>query len=403
MNKFTKIVLPAVALAALAAVSSPAAENQAGGEPATARPAQGKLSAFMGKPQFAMQELFKNRGGRNIITAHDGTVLAFHRGTVRRSGDGGKMWNEPVKIGPDAGGNAIVDEKTGVIMLVNPRGHQWISKDAGLTWTREEITVRPNRLGHGSSEKKNLNANCMQPGVTLSFGKHKGRLIMPVRWIPSNELAWRPSIYNTAIYSEDRGKTWQTTMPFPVLGTGEAALAELSDGRILYSSREHMTRGNRFFAWSHDGGVRWLNFWRSDILPDGARGTSYGCMGGLIRLPVKDRDILIYSNLDSDGGKMPPIHQAGASRGQGRKNITVWASFDGGGTWPVKRSVFAGASAYSNLGVGRPGTPSKGRIFLLFEGGKHKYSAIQVAVFNLSWLLGGEKTGNGELPKWVSK
>jgi sialidase-1 len=362
---------------------------------------EGKLEVFMGESRFSLQELFKGRGGRNIVAAPDGTVLAFHEKTVRRSTDGGKTWNEAVEIGPDADGNAIVDEKTGCIMRVNPKGYRWISTDAGLTWTREEIKVFSNKMGHGEGGK-DLNAGCFQPGVTLQFGKYNGRLITPVRWSPSNELMWRPVIYNTAIYSDDRGKTWQTTNPCPVLGTGEAALAEISDGRILYSSREHMTRGNRYFAWSYDGGDRWLNFWRSGILPDGARGSSYGCMGGLIRLPVKGRDILIYSNLDCGGGVTPRIEQAGASRDGGREKITVWASFDGGETWPMKRLVFDGPSAYSNLGVGRKGTPSEGMIYLAFEGGpKGMYSAVQVAVFNLSWLLQGEKTGNGDVPQWV--
>ncbi len=372
------------------------------------RPVQGALSAFLGKPYFGMQQLYgmgkkKERGGRNIVSAQDGTVLAFDGPQVRRSADGGETWDEPIELGADANGcNAVVDEVTGAVMMVHPDGHRLISRDAGLTWKREVITVRPNVMGHGASEKKNLDAGCMQPGITLLFGKHKGRLLMPARWIPSNSLPWRPYIYNTAMYSDDRGKTWQTSAPFPVFGTGEAALAEVSDGRVLYSSREHMSQGNRFFAWSHDGGDRWLNFWRSDILPDGARGTSYGCMGGLIRLPVKGRDILVYSNLDTNKGIMPPVEQAGASRGQEREKITVWASFDGGNTWPLKRLVFDGPSAYSNLGVGRPGTPSQGRIYLSFEGGKAgMYSGIQVAAFNLAWVLGGKQTGNGEVPGWI--
>ena len=53
--------------------------------------------------------------------------------------------------------------------------------------------------------------------------------------------------------------------------------------------------------------------------------------------------------------------QVGASTAKGREKITVWASFDGGRTWPVKRLVYDGPSAYSNLGVGRNGTPSQGR------------------------------------------
>jgi sialidase-1 len=87
------------------------------------------------------------------------------------------------------------------------------------------------------------------------YGEHKGRLLSPARVFGpenSNDVKWRPYHYNTSIYSDDSGLTWQTSLPFPVLGTGEAALAEISDGSILYSSREHMSRGNRFFAWSYD-------------------------------------------------------------------------------------------------------------------------------------------------------
>jgi sialidase-1 len=192
------------------------------------------------------------------------------------------------------------------------------------------------------------------------------------------------------MFSDDGGSTWQVSAPFPVLGSGEGALAELSDGRILYSSREHMSVGNRWFGWSHDGGALWIDAYQDPVLPDGARGTSYGCMGGLIRLPIAGADVLLYSNLDADGGKMPK--QAGGSTSSGRERVTVWASFDAGKTWPVKRCVHPGPSAYSNLGVGRPGTPGEGKIFLNFEGGeKNCYEAVHVAVFNLSWLLNGRE------------
>jgi sialidase-1 len=204
----------------------------------------------------------------------------------------------------------------------------------------------------------------------------------------SNDVAWRPYHYSTAVYSDDGGAVWQVSKPFPVLGTGEATLAELSDGRILYNSREHMSRGNRFFAWSHNGGDLWINASRSPDLPDGVRGSSYGCMGGMVRLPLAGRDVLLYSNLDTDAGEMPA--QVGASTSKGREKVTVWASFDGGQTWPVKRLVYDGPSAYSNLGVGRNGTPSQGKIYLIFEGGSSGcYEAVQVVAFNLSWLLNG--------------
>ena len=94
------------------------------------------------------------------------------------------------------------------------------------------------------------------------------------------------------------------------------------------------------------------------------------------------RDILIYSNCDSPSG---------------RDHGTVWASFDGGKTWPVKRLIDEGAFGYSSLDAGRPGTQSAGWIYCQFESGGAK-----VARFNLSWLLAGELTGDGAIPKGIA-
>lgn len=107
----------------------------------------------------------------------------------------------------------------------------------------------------------------------------------------------------------------------------------------------------------------------SDELPDGPQNTDYGLMGGLIRLPLEDLDILIFSNVESP---------------EGRRNGVVWASFDGGKTWPVKRVVTEESFSYSSLAAGKKGTPSEGFIYLMYEGGGGK-----MARFNLSWLTGG--------------
>ena len=69
----------------------------------------------------------------------------------------------------------------------------------------------------------------------------------------------------------------------------------------------------------------------------------------------------------------------------------------------MKRLVYALHAAYSCLGAGRPGTSGEGTIYLLFEGGPDgPYTAMQFARFNLAWILGGEPTGDGEVPDWVS-
>jgi len=385
----TLTVLLLMPLAMLQA-QSPQKESAAGNHAVASR-----LDEFLGEPLFVpMQQLWKDRGGwGGIITAPDGTVVAFQSpggGNCRRSRDGGTTWDADIEIAPDAkGGRALVDETKGEILYANP-GAGWMfrSRDHGANWVHESVQVRPDGFGLSPQDG---GVTAMQSGITLAFGKHKGRLIMPARIMGpqnSNAVAWRPYHYSTALYSDDGGKTWQTSKPFPVLGTGEATLAELSDGSILYNSREHMSRGNRFLAHSDDGGDLWIGAYRSPDLPDGARGTSYGLMGGMIRLPVAGHDILLYSNVDTDAGVMPK--QVGASIATGREKATVWASFDGGRTWPVKRLVYDGPSAYSSLGVGRNGTPSQGRIYLLFEGGpKGCHAAVQVVSFNLSWLLNG--------------
>jgi sialidase-1 len=348
------------------------------------------LNAFTCEPVFSMQKLWKGRGGTSIVTAQDGSVVAFQSmgsNKIRRSNDGGATWSTDIEIGRDAThGNAVVDESTGDILYVKPaKKLMWRSRDHGATWLRETIeNVSPDGFGLTPNT-----IGAMQPGITLMFGSHKGRLLMPARIQGSeysNDVKWRPYHYSTAIYSDDRGTNWHTSKPFPVFGTGEGALAEISDGRILYNSREHMSRGNRFLAWSDNGGDLWIDAYRSADLPDGPRGSSYGCMGGMVRLPIQGLDILLYSNLDTNAGVMPD--RTGASITDKREKITVWVSFDGGKSWPVKRLVFDGPSAYSNLAVGRAGTPSEGKIYLLFEGGPGgRRSAINVAVFNLSWLL----------------
>jgi len=216
-------------------------------------------------------------------------------------------------------------------------------------------------------------------------------LIRPSRWYGrlNYPVEHFHTHYTNAIFSDDGGRTWKATEPFPVMGTGEAGLVELTDGTLHYNTRRHWAPQTEDALWrwtgeSHDGGMTWGNPQRSSVLPDGETASTYGLMGGLVRLPILGRDILIYSNVVSP---------------QGRKNGHVWASFDGGRTWPIRRQVFAGNFAYSSLNAGRPATPSAGWIYLLYEGGPA--GGGTVCRFNLSWILAGQATGDGELPAWL--
>ncbi len=387
-NRRAAAVLILFAAAAMARPSASAAEPP---RTAAGHPAEGKLESFFGDPNLEIQQI--HRGGRfaNCAVAVDGTVLAVITGVkLRRSEDGGKTWGPEITIGTGfMGGGVTVNEANGEILAFVEDHHPpanltvYSSKDHGKTWSKVDVEIKPDSKGNVPSMHMN------EHGITLRHGKHKGRLMRPSRWYAGkNHSSKWPMHYTNAIFSDDGGKTWSTSDPFPAFGTGEATLAELSDGRIYYNSRRHWAPEGknprrRWTATSDDGGKTWKDLKICEILPDGPQNTNYGCMGGLVRLPVKDRDILIYTNCDSPDG---------------RKLGTAWASFDGGKTWPIQHLVDKGTFAYSSVDAGRPGTKSEGWIFLNYEAGGSK-----MARFNLSWLLKGEKTGDGDMPKWLSE
>lgn len=404
-------------------------------EPMTAagKPAESIIAPFLGEPSFQVGKLFDGHRFPNAGVAVDGTVLAFFGQRmlplVRRSEDGGKTWGPEIQIGDNpahAGhglGSSVVDETTGDIIvfldgvgLEGPRnwysGRSWRSRDHGKTWVDNGATqdiIKPNasvRIGEQQTIAERGFTHGNDRGITLRHGRHKGRLLIGARIMGAPGKPISPvDRYNCVIYSDDGGRTWHTSAPFPIFGTGEGAVAELSNGRIYHSARKNFFpeheefRHERHFAWSYDGGESWQDPALSKELPDGPRyrGTEkrinnfnghFGMMGGLVRLPVMGRDVLLYSNSDT------PDHQ--------RIRGTVWASFDGGITWPVKRLVYDGLFAYSSLAAGRPGTPSEGYIYLQFEGGvKRDYEGGYMAHVNLAWLLEGERTGDGEVPAWV--
>jgi Neuraminidase (sialidase) len=360
-------------------------------KPVTAH--EGPVAAFLKPAAFDTQQLFPKGRFPNIVVAMDGAVLAAYGNVeLRRSEDGGKTWSPSLLIAKGFSISGLtVDEISGDILAFMEEGHPpsplhlYRSKDAGKSWGKQDFTLHPNSLGHTPALHMNEN------GITLRHGKFKGRLVVPCRWY--GRTNYPPEFFHThytnAMFSDDGGRTWKASEPVPIMGTGEASIAELSDGSLHYNTRRHWapTKDDSLWRWtasSSDAGQSWQDPRRSKILPDGNTDSTYGLMGGLVRLPVLGRDILIYSNIVSD---------------KGRKNGHVWASFDGGKSWPVRRQVFEGNFAYSTLNAGRPGTLSDGVIYLAYEGGPQ--GGGTVARFNLSWLLEGEKTGDGVLPEWL--
>ena len=343
------------------------------------------------KPLFFTQVLYREETDRtarhpHIIVAPYGTILAFGRqcSSLRKSSDKGRTWSPEEDLG-FTGQNVILDEVTGNILILSPNRDDpclYRSQDNGRTWVKEAIEIKPNVMNHGTGDVP-INIASMETGITLRYGEHKGRLLIAGRVQPpfgNNEQEYWMYNYNTAMFSDDRGKTWQVSNGI-MTGTGEAALMELSDGRIYYNSRSHMSIDHRRrIAWSHDGGERFVDWYVSDDLFEigepfyfkyGTR-PSYGCRGGLARMPddiFPENDVLLFSTPGWAGGW--------------RYQMTVWVSFNGSATWPIERLIDANFSAYSSLAVDKDGT-----VYLLYEGGEKKlYDATSVAMFNLKWLL----------------
>ena len=367
-------------------------------------PAPGKIAGITGgaKPFFEIRDEDNVYGVLDV--AMDGTVLMFslqgdphpdkRRGSkiyLKRSKDGGATWSEkqligkPVildveklGIGPYDGkgwgndkhhriatlGTSVVDETTGEIMIfltaLHPAFSMYKSRDHGRTWTLEDIAFRKDSRGFLPIP----NGAC-DPGITLRHGPHKGRLLVPSRVMPNYRKHEEGKGYTNAVYSDDHGKTWHQSAPFPLDGTGESGLVELRDGTIYLNSRTHTRKGNRWVAFSDDSGETWRDLQQDDELFDGPPDV-YGCKAGLLRLDRNDADILLFSTPSSN---LP-----------GRKNIRVWVSFDGGKTWPLNRLIKRGPGNYTWMTQGRRGTPSEGFIYLL--SGKD-----WMARFNMAWLL----------------
>ena len=109
------------------------------------------------------------------------------------------------------------------------------------------------------------------------------------------------------------------------------------DGRVFYNSRSHLcVDGRRQFSWSTNGG-RYFTDWRAadDLFEVGqpfyfkyGSKPSYGCNAGMVRLPLSSsdgKDVLLCSMPDDPCGH--------------RIRMSVFASFDGDRSWPVKRLI----------------------------------------------------------------
>lgn len=214
-------------------------------------------------------------------------------------------------------------------------------------------------------------------GIQMRNGPHRGRLIVPGRTRTSNKVFDITAYdHNYVAYSDDHGATWHVG-GLTQTGTGEACLVELSDGTLYVNSRNESLRCRGYRAWdrSTDGGATFAESGYDLNLPEPH------CAASMARYSATPNRILFCNPAVHSDTKFYYDHAA-------RRNLTVRLSEDDCRTWPVGRTVCAGTAGYSALAVTHDGT-----ILCAYETLTDKsYSGtIQLARFNLAWLLDGNR------------
>lgn len=347
-----------------------------------------------------------------IVVTAKGTVLAYaearkftsaDRGEIeihlRRSTDGGRTFSPQQQIahlGPrlprnphmpddkkkkDMGGPEeqtvnnpmLIAARDGAVHFVYcveyMRSFHCRSDDDGVTWTKPvEITATFDLF------RRDLDWQAIATGPGHGIELRNGRLVVPV-WLATYAENAPERKACSVIFSDDRGDTWQRGDLAMKIG-GESTVAELSDGRVMLSSRNTDKRNRRAVVFSRDGATGWsAPQFLSEVFEP-------GCMAGLTShpgLPGANRPLLLHSS---------PRTTDRAHRE--RKNVTIHLSRDDGRTWPEQKLLQAGPSAYSDLAVLPDGT-----VLCLYENGKPgdtrrngdwAYARLTLARFNLEWL-----------------
>ncbi len=337
----------------------------------------------------------------DIINA-DGMLVAMAEGRYQNtdqgqndlivsiSKNGGKKWSKPVVAAASKGATfnnpcLIYDRKSKQIVLFfqrYPEGIKERTPDIPTGWKddrciRNFVCVSKNGTKWSKprdvtqfTKNDGVTITCSgpNPGVQLTRGKHKGRLVVPLNEGPFGN--WTLA----AAYSDNGGKTWKIGAKSDAgRGINEVSVVETETGGLFVVSRAW--GGNlRKVAYSDDGGESWGPVNDHPELP------SPNCQNGLTRYSYEDDAAL--------GNKGRILFSTPT---QGRSNGVIKMSYDDGKTWPVARHVGNGPYAYSVLCPVKPGVAG-----VLFEVNGNPIRHIRFAPFSISWLSGGEDSGMEE-------
>ena len=297
---------------------------------------------------------------------------------VKLSHDMGKTWSAPITVAkgsPQQGfGDAAMatDGRTIHMVMVSGSGlwhypsqakkplqmYYTHSEDGGKSWsTVREISdeVYGDRFRYGGFFGSGN-------GLITSQGR-----IMFVAAMRTDEK-WGGTMDNVLVYSDDQGKTWQSS-PVARANGDEAKVVELSDGTLLISSRNRAGGANaRTFVRSTDSGKTWSEPRTWPEL------TGNACNAALARYaPVgsgKDQQLLLHTLPTSPT----------------RDHLRLFLSEDEGKTWRYSRELCGGEAVYSEIVI----LPD-GSIGIISEEDDRPGFDIYFTRVSLDWLRGGKQ------------
>lgn len=305
-----------------------------------------------------------------MVTLGDGTVLAYAEARkdgagdwadidllLRRSGDGGRTWAEPLLIA-DAGklttNNIVAIPGKGrhevhIVYCVNyARAFYRHSADSGRSFSEPvEITG----TFEGFRERYNWNVVATGPGHGIRL--RSGRLLIPV-WLSTGGKAHRPSVVST-IYSDDGGRSWQAgeIVQGELVNPSETAAVELKDGRVMLNIRSESDALRRAVTVSADG----VKGWSRPRFEAGLKEPV--CMASLLRYPWGKKPLLFVNPDHVDAEALTK-----QGRNSMRRNLSLQVSHDEGGSWRMVQVMDPDVSAYSDMTVNR-----QGELLVLYEKG----------------------------------